>query len=293
LSEKGGLDFKKASSLPLNTADVRQVVWTEAGFAAAAEDNLFLERSSGWTKLVSLPFSRSINRVTPYEGGLWVAGSDGVFHLELPSPETAPASEFHFDPDIFRAVKELIRREPSALEVQRAAVRYSNTGNGKIRSWQILSRLKALVPDLSYSIAKSRGNSIDLDRGGTADPDRYITGPETWDKDRDVNLSWDLGEILFSTSQTSIDSRDKLMVELREEIVSEVTRLYFERRRLQMDLLFEKPDGRKLARLMLEIEERTAQIDGLTGGWFSRRVRPSGLSNLEYAVRNAYTVDSS
>ena len=42
--------------------------------------------------------------------------------------------------------------------------------------------------------------------------------------------------MIFSTEQTSIDVRSRLMVQLRDDILDEVTRLYFERRRLQLEL---------------------------------------------------------
>jgi hypothetical protein len=204
-----------------------------------------------------------------------IASEGGIYSAPLPPLEVGPMSpqELHFDSTIFKDVENLMHNEPSVLEVQKAAIRYSNTRNGKIRSWQILSRLQALVPDVAYTIGKSQGNTIDLDRAGTANPDIYITGPESWDKDKDISVRWDLGEFLFSSAQTSIDSRDKLMVELRDEIVSEITRLYFERRRLQIDLLIEKPEGKPLLDTWLRIEELTAQIDGLTGGFFSKKIK--------------------
>jgi len=114
---------------------------------------------------------------------------------------------------------------------------------------------------------------VDLDRGGTKDPDQYIAGPNDWDKDFDIDLTWDLGDILFSPSQTSIDVREKLMVELRDELVSEVTRLYFERRRLQLGLLVLEPEEKKMMDQWLRLDELTAQIDGMTGGFFSKRIK--------------------
>ena len=63
------------------------------------------------------------------------------------------------------------------------------------------------------------------------------------------------------------------MVELREDILDQVTRLYFERRRIQMELItneFLNPP------LMIDkemrIAELTALIDALTGGEFSKRI---------------------
>jgi hypothetical protein len=61
------------------------------------------------------------------------------------------------------------------------------------------------------------------------------------------------------------------MVELREEILDQVTRLYFERRRLQVEMMNAQPAALKETwEQQLRIDELTALIDGFTGGQFSR-----------------------
>ncbi len=60
------------------------------------------------------------------------------------------------------------------------------------------------------------------------------------------------------------------MVQLREDILNEVTRLYFERRRLQMELASNKSITTTQAiEKDLRLQELTASIDALTGGTFS------------------------
>ena len=73
--------------------------------------------------------------------------------------------------------------------------------------------------------------------------------------------------LFWNNAQTTIDIRSKLMVQLRNDIVNEVTRVYFERRRLQIELLREPPESEaKLIETELRVRELTANIDGLTGG---------------------------
>ena len=60
------------------------------------------------------------------------------------------------------------------------------------------------------------------------------------------------------------------MVQLRDDILDEVTRTYFERRRLQIALLTQPPaDEKQVIDKELRLQELTAMIDGLTGGYFS------------------------
>jgi hypothetical protein len=129
------------------------------------------------------------------------------------------------------------------------------------------------MPNLSLGKDWGSSNNVDLDRAGTSDPDRFINGP--WNKDRgaDIDLSWDLGDFIFSTSQTSIDSRAKLMVDLRNDLLSEATRLFYERRRLQAETLHDPaPDEKTHLDRLLRIDELTSLLDALTGGWLSEKL---------------------
>jgi len=88
----------------------------------------------------------------------------------------------------------------------------------------------------------------------------------------DVNMRWDLGDLIWNDAQASIDTRSRLLVQLRSDILDEVTKLYFEyvRVRLEMDSLT-LMDKKKLAQKEVRLQEIAAQLDGLTDGFFSRR----------------------
>ncbi len=161
--------------------------------------------------------------------------------------------------------------EPTMRSVQNAVVRYGNLSSEKIHRWQSESRVRALLPSFSLNRSLSRSKSIDLDRGGTADPDRYITGPEDVSHGFDVTVRWELSDLVWSSSQTSIDSREKLMIDQRRDFLAEATRIYYERRRLQAELLFSEPNELSLNyEKKLQLDELTGQLDALTGGWFEK-----------------------
>ena len=86
-------------------------------------------------------------------------------------------------------------------------------------------------------------------------------------------LSWDFANLIWNSDQISIDTRSRLMVQLRQDILEEVTRLYFERRRLCAEFQGNPTsDAILLHERRLRIEEVSAQLDALTGGWFSREM---------------------
>jgi hypothetical protein len=74
----------------------------------------------------------------------------------------------------------------------------------------------------------------------------------------------------MSSERIRVINEAQDIVKLRDKVLDEVTRLYFDRRRLQVDLLLNPPsDMKKLIDDELRLQELTANIDALTGGQFS------------------------
>ncbi|MBI4432901.1 MAG: hypothetical protein HY592_05425 [Candidatus Omnitrophica bacterium] len=207
-------------------------------------------------------------------GDYLVAGTTrGIFRLNHPELDLFPLSEANpgMQPrDIFK----LFENEPTILEIQNAAIRYAEVHPDKIKNWRAAAARKALVPTLSLDGGFDKDQNVDIDRGGTADPDRFIIGPEEKGFDWSVGVNWDLGDLIWNDDQTSIDVRSKLMAELREDILSQVTHFYFERRRLQAQIILSPPADMAIEiEKTIRLEELTANIDALTGGYWTQRVQ--------------------
>ncbi len=163
------------------------------------------------------------------------------------------------------------REEPAIAELQSAAIRYAEVNPDKITNWRRQAALKAFMPEVSvgYDNDIYRTISSSSSNGKTT----FWVGPDDESRGCDVSAKWDLGDLVYNDDQTSIDSRSKLMVQLRNDILSQLNPAYFERKKLQKEL--EKiPDKSSQAYLEREmkVEELTATIDGLTGGYLSRRL---------------------
>ena len=65
------------------------------------------------------------------------------------------------------------------------------------------------------------------------------------------------------------------MIELRDDVLDEITQLYFERSRVLVELAGAQTPEEAL-RLRLRASELAAGIDAWTGGWFSRALREAG-----------------
>jgi len=197
------------------------------------------------------------------EGKVYAATNRGIF---LMTDEKALSPSFEVLPDTL----EHFVTEPSIREVQQFAIHYAEVHPNKIKQWRWAAKNKAWLPTLSAGLNRTASDYFHWDTG--ANPDLLLKGRDYLDWD--VSLSWDLGELIWNDDQTSIDSRSKLMVELREDILDQITRLYFERRRLQVELLALEttPDEQLLLDKQLRLQELTALIDGFTGGEFSKAI---------------------
>ncbi|HQM53014.1 MAG TPA: hypothetical protein PLI86_07830, partial [bacterium] len=78
---------------------------------------------------------------------------------------------------------------------------------------------------------------------------------------------------LYNPDQVRISDEARDLVELRNDVLEEVTQFYFQRRNLQIDLLLSPAEElRERLRLELQLQEVTANIDYLTGGYLTQRL---------------------
>ncbi|HXV18969.1 MAG TPA: hypothetical protein VD883_02705 [Candidatus Omnitrophota bacterium] len=278
-SKNSGLGWSMEGIPSLPVREIRSLAVSSVTFYTATdsglfqwdpEANIFQDISNG------MP-SREIRAVaySSYGDFLIVGTSQGIFKRAYPELHLVPGLEgpaaLPADP------KEILSRydgEPTILEIQNAAIRYAEVQPEKIEKWRRSAALKGFLPRVSVDRDLSRDSNVDIDRGGTADPDTFIHGPEEESSDWSVGVSWDLGDLIWNNDQTSIDSRSRLMVELRDDILTQVTHLYYERRRLQVETaLSRSQDLAVRIEKELKLQELTANIDALTGGYLSRHLK--------------------
>jgi hypothetical protein len=87
-------------------------------------------------------------------------------------------------------------------------------------------------------------------------------------------VKWKLGDMVFNARETAVVRENRLVARERQRILQTVTQTYFERRRAQVDMLLAPPGDPAASTVAeLKIAELTAELDGVTGGAFSRMVR--------------------
>jgi hypothetical protein len=208
--------------------------------------------------------------------------------LALSTIPNALATEFSSPEQVLATFKD----EPLVAEVQQMALDYSKTDPHYLDGWLKAAKSAAALPSITLYYNYKQGFDTgygyytpeeivdDSDTSITAsDADALSYGPfETdqgisFDHQASVRATWRLDELVMSSDEIRIINEAQDIVKLRDKVLEDVTRLYFERRRLQVDLLLGGGgDLKKRVGDELRMAELTAQLDAYTGGRFSRRL---------------------
>ncbi len=271
----GGHRWEPLSRNGLQSISIRQLAYaskTDCFYAATPRGVYAYEASAQrWSALFEgLARNEAQSIAVVNEAKLIAITKDGFvqYPLEGLTPKGGAALRLYQpSKETLSLFKELISLEPSAREIHQHVIRYADVANSKIKRWHALSRVAGLLPSFSFGKSLNRNDSVTTYSG------KYITGPEDKSKSWDADVSWDLGDMLYSSDQTSIDSREKMMVELRNDLLSEATRIYYERRRLQIDLVFTPPASeQEHLENRLRLDELSSLLDGMTDGFFSQQL---------------------
>ncbi len=233
---------------------------------AVTKSGIFEYRNERWQELsfgLTAEEARSLG--LDKQGNLYAACDKGLFALKTDNLSANTQ---------LNTITMYYKDEPKISEVHAAAIKYAEAEPDKIKQWRKQAARKALFPQVSIGIDRNTTDLWHWEGGSTtkSDDDTLRRGRDSIDWD--VTLSWNLGELIWNNDQTNIDVRSRLMVELRDDILDEVTKLYFERLRVKMELdNLSIEDRKKRLEKELKLEELTASLDALTGGYFSQQIK--------------------
>ncbi|MBL7152024.1 MAG: hypothetical protein ISS89_05530 [Candidatus Omnitrophica bacterium] len=266
VSRNRGKEWSHFSEYGLLSRIVRFILASGKSLYAATERGIFEYRDERWYEL---SFGLTTDEVrflaADNQGTLYAACDRGLFIGKI---DKTAGYKYQGRLTVYSD------GEPAIGEVQKAAIKYAEVSPEKISFWRKQAAAKAILPKLSAGVGRDTGDLWHWEGGSTtkAYDDVLIKGRDALDWD--VSLSWDLSELIWNPDQTSIDVRSKLMVQLRQDVLDEVTKLYFERIRVKMELdNLSIEDRKRRFEKELKLQELTAQLDGLTGGYFSSQIK--------------------
>ena len=272
-SQDGGATWQRTAQIGLGTPAIRHLILRAhsptTAYAATSEGVArYRPQEARWEPLYQGLPTRAVRYLAATDTQVFAATDQGLYSLDLTEEQLAEGN--------WPSAREILAdfaAEPTITQVQDAAIHYAEVEPDKIRRWRRQASLKALLPTFKFGYDRNR-DTYTTSSGTTTNPafDRIIQATDP-SRSFDLSFDWDLGDLIWNNDQTSIDTRSKLMVQLRSDILDEVTRAYFERRRLQVELLTDPPKNPKQQlEKELRLQELTAMIDGMTGGWFAKHI---------------------
>jgi len=204
-----------------------------------------------------------------------------------PSAASQPASDFSTAADVDEHAREssvaaevpqpmVDPNEPDVQSVHRAALRYLSLDPGRIAALRRGVARRGWLPILSFRATRDHGRSrhADYDEAFISGEMRRFNDRND-DRDRDLELqllvSWDFGDIAYYPEAIDVSREAREVIELRDDVLDEITQLYFERRRVIAELALQ-PDAPAAREFRLRAAQLAAGIDAWTGGWFGRQI---------------------
>lgn len=173
--------------------------------------------------------------------------------------------------------------EPDVATVHRVALAYLDLGPARMQRLRDGAARRGFLPLLGLHLSR------DVEHGQRRIADEsFVSGAtralqeRASDRARDygmaLSMEWDLGDAAFHPEEIDVSREVREVIELRDDVLDEVTQLYFERRRVVLELARLTGDAGggdvlEQARLRLRADELAAGLDAWTGGWFGRHTR--------------------
>lgn len=235
---------------------------------------------------------------------LWVASSRGAYPFSLDLLESqAPEAVLHADAvDLLRVDDRLLvatrngvaslslgvdrssalalrsmPETPDIQSVQRAVLAYLQLSPSRWARLEERARRAPWIPELRAGLSLDRDRTRDTDHDETFSSGQIrqlLDSSRSRDRNvsLDVTLVWELDRAATPDMAIDISRERRLLIELRDQVLERVNRLYFERLRVLTRLAAPEGDepAAEAVELQIRARELAAQLDAWTGGAYSR-----------------------
>ncbi len=238
--------------------------------------------SGPWRRAASPAGVAPASALAAMRGAILVGGAAGVFEGNT-APIGGPA------PPASRTVSAPRRREPTLREIHARALAHQGLGHehfARLRK-RLLRRGRWPVLSLRFTGAHDRDESESYDESFSYGELHRLNDRDrgrSRDFEGSISLAWDLGDAVYPDRAPELSREARQVIGLRDNVLDEITQLYFDRRRALHALnAYADPDDPEAVALRLRADELAAGIDAWTGGWFGRR-----LAELEHAAHQPH-----
>lgn len=189
--------------------------------------------------------------------------------LALLIPAIAPTraeAQPRFPPAV-QAKLDALKDEPGIQQAQAAALAFFNVDPDSVEGMRSRAAIKGLMPQLEARYRQNRSDLAIESRNVLVDEENFLYDDVAGTvHEFSVGARWNLPLLVFNAEVLDVGS----LAVLQEGVLKEVTRLYFTRRRLQIDQILNPSDDPASALSKeLRIAELTSTLDAMTGNLFS------------------------
>ena len=169
--------------------------------------------------------------------------------------------------------------EPTVQAVHRAALEYAALHPEIFKSMRRRSRAQAALPQLTVRVTSDLDKEdralTRFDETNSMIP-QNISATETNGNDLQLyaEARWKLNESVFNYQETAVMRENRYSAKERQKLLQTVTQVYFERKRALIKMRPAKPGSEAEALALLKIAQIEAELDALTGGWFTKKLPP-------------------
>lgn len=252
---------------------------TESGvYSYSAESDSWNNLTSG---IRTKENSKNVYWLAQVDSDLYAATDEGLFVLQEPKQEEQN-NKLILKGKVETDFANLGELEPGVIEVQKQALKFASLPtNNDYKRYRLQARLRNIVPRLGvdlnttgtstnyYQVDKGISAKASLGNDFNADKtNRYQYDGRAF---KQLSVLWNTNQLFYDDEIKDILSQARLTANLKENLLDDVTRIYFQRRRLQLENLISPPKD-QISKLSadLQIAEFTGQLDSRTGGWFTK-----------------------
>jgi hypothetical protein len=188
--------------------------------------------------------------------------------------------------------------EPSIQELQIESMKFAGIPDGKdFDGYRRKAKIRNILPEFQTYVDRNNQALIEIRKAGgdsyNSNTSSISSGFDRSDINRDDNqftaglsLNWKLGNLIYDPEINDINTSARLTASIRENLLTEVTQIYFNRKSLLNDLHIAQINEEPIERdRFLELEKFTADLDARTGAWFSQELTKRNCNQLLKGVR--------
>ncbi|MFT7579765.1 MAG: hypothetical protein ACI9MR_001431 [Myxococcota bacterium] len=202
----------------------------------------------------------------------------------------APSTSAQADPVMeAKRIMAKFNKEPTVVAVQRIAARYARVNPSAYNSWVSEAHLAYLLPRralVRVRIDDDKQTDVRTTSSGTGSLSDLVSQDD--ELQLEFRAEWDLTRLVFNRDGVAASRQIERLVNQREDVLTTVNKLYYARRQAQIEMEIDPPTSvQKAIRMQLRIDGLTADLDALTGGWFSKQMPGATASVRATSPRTA------